>query len=68
MNRIVNMNVSIDPAGFAGPGDAALFGDVLSRFVGRYACFHYAIRLVLLVGNGGPIQRYAHSVQTGGWL
>lgn len=68
VNRIVNMNVSIDPAGFAGPGDVALFGDVLSRFVGRYACFHYAVRLVLHEGKGGPIQRYAHSVQTGGWL
>lgn len=68
VNRIVNVNVEIDPAGFAGPGDIALFGDVLSRFVGRYACFHYAVRLALQEGAGGPIRRYPPSVKMEGWL
>jgi len=68
IDRIVNVNVGIEPKEFAGPGDVALFGDVLSRFVGRYACFHYAVRLVLYEGVGGPIRRYPRTVKTGGWL
>ncbi|RQZ05611.1 type VI secretion system baseplate subunit TssF [Burkholderia sp. Bp9031] len=68
VDRIVNVNVGIEPVGFAGPGDIALFGDVLSRFVGRYACFHFAVRLVLYEGVGGPIRRYPCTIKTGGWL
>jgi type VI secretion system protein ImpG len=68
VDRIVNVNVGIEPAGFAGPGDVALFGDVLSRFVGRYASFHFAVRLVLYEGVGGPIRRYPCSIKTGDWL
>lgn len=68
VDRIVNVNVGIEPSGFAGQGDVALFGDVLSRFVGRYACFHYAVRLVLYEGVGGPIRRYPRAVKNGKWL
>ncbi|WP_081079103.1 type VI secretion system baseplate subunit TssF [Burkholderia territorii] len=68
VDRIVNVNVGIEPAGFAGPGDVALFGDVLSRFVGRYACFHFAVRLVMYEGVGGPIQRHPSTIKTGDWL
>ncbi|MDF3884870.1 type VI secretion system baseplate subunit TssF [Cupriavidus basilensis] len=51
MVREFAIHVEIDPAGFAGPGDVVLFGDVLSHFVGRYASYHYSVRLVL-VANG----------------
>ncbi|UVE69131.1 type VI secretion system baseplate subunit TssF [Burkholderia pyrrocinia] len=68
VDRIVNVNVGIEPSGFAGPGDVALFGDVLSRFVGRYACCHFAVRLVLYEGAGGPIRRYPCMSKTGDWL
>ncbi|WP_407971963.1 type VI secretion system baseplate subunit TssF [Burkholderia pyrrocinia] len=68
VDRIVNVNVGIEPSGFAGPGDVALFGDVLSRFVGRYACCHFAVRLVLYEGVGGPIRRYPCMSMTGDWL
>jgi type VI secretion system protein ImpG len=68
VDRIVNVNVGIELSGFAGPGDVALFGDVLSRFVGRYACFHFAVRLVLYEGFGGPVRRYPHVIKTGDWL
>jgi type VI secretion system protein ImpG len=68
VDRIVNVNVGIELSGFAGPGDVALFGDVLSRFVGRYACFHFAVRLVLYEGVGGPVRRYPHVIKTGDWL
>ncbi|WP_244831121.1 type VI secretion system baseplate subunit TssF [Caballeronia sp. TF1N1] len=47
MRREVRVYVRLDARAFDGPGDAALFGDVLSRFVGRYASFHHAMRLVL---------------------
>jgi type VI secretion system protein ImpG len=47
--RIIYVHVAIDATAFVGPGDVTLFGDVLSRFVGRYACHHYSVRLVLLV-------------------
>lgn len=68
VDRIVNVNVGIEPSGFAGSGDVALFGDVLSRFVGRYACFHFAVRLVLYEGVGGPSRRYPCTIKTGDWL
>ncbi|MCA8093808.1 type VI secretion system baseplate subunit TssF [Burkholderia anthina] len=68
VDRIVNVNVGIEPSGFAGSGDVALFGDVLGRFVGRYACSHFAVRLVLYEGVGGPIRRYPCMSKTGGWL
>ncbi|MET3218014.1 UNVERIFIED_ORG: type VI secretion system protein ImpG [Burkholderia territorii] len=68
VDRIVNVNVGIEPSGFAGPGDVALFGDVLSRFVGRYACFHFSVRLVLYEGVGGPSRRYPCTIKTGDWL
>ncbi|MGR3906607.1 type VI secretion system baseplate subunit TssF [Burkholderia sp. SR8] len=68
VERIVNVNVGIEPSGFTGPGDVALFGDVLNCFVGRYACFHYAVRLVLFEGVGGPVHRYPRAVKTGDCL
>ncbi|WP_250507817.1 type VI secretion system baseplate subunit TssF [Caballeronia sp. GAFFF3] len=43
----IRVHVRLDASAFDGPGDATLFGDVLSRFVGRYASFHHATRLVL---------------------
>ncbi len=49
--REIHIHVAIDAAAFAGSGDVALFGEVLSRFVGRYANFHHAVRLVL-TANG----------------
>jgi type VI secretion system protein ImpG len=68
IDRIVNVNIGIEPNDFGGSGDVALFGDVLSRYVGRYASFHYAVRLVLYEGVGGPIRRFPCTVKTGGWL
>nr|WP_290371052.1 type VI secretion system baseplate subunit TssF [Burkholderia diffusa] len=68
VDRIVNVHVGIELAGFAGAGDVTLFGDVLSRFVGRYACFHHDVRLVLHEGVGGTIRRFPKTVKTGGWL
>jgi type VI secretion system protein ImpG len=47
--RVVRLYVHLDATAFDGPGDTALFGDVLSRFVGRYACFHHAMQLVLSI-------------------
>ncbi|QSN62392.1 type VI secretion system baseplate subunit TssF [Caballeronia sp. M1242] len=47
----IRVHVRLDASAFAGPGDVALFGDVLSRFVGRYSSFHHATRLVLHVGG-----------------
>lgn len=46
--REVHIHVAIDAAAFAGAGDVALFGEVLSHFVGRYANFHHSVRLVLV--------------------
>lgn len=51
VHREIRMHVRLDPNGFDGPGDAALFGDVLGRFVGRYANFHHSMRLVLEVDD-----------------
>ncbi|POR47693.1 type VI secretion system protein ImpG [Paraburkholderia eburnea] len=47
MHREVRVHVDLDPTAFDGPGDAVLFGDVLNHFIGRYACFHHSMRLVL---------------------
>jgi type VI secretion system protein ImpG len=47
VHREIRMHVQLDSTAFDGLGDAVLFGDVLSRFVGRYACFHHSMRLVL---------------------
>jgi type VI secretion system protein ImpG len=49
--RVIYIYVAIDATTFAGTGDVTLFGDVLSRFVGRYACHHYSVRLVLIVDD-----------------
>ncbi|WP_250517527.1 type VI secretion system baseplate subunit TssF [Caballeronia sp. INDeC2] len=43
----IRVHVRLDATAFDGPGDATLFGDVLARFVGRYASFHHAMRLVV---------------------
>ncbi|WP_374626838.1 type VI secretion system baseplate subunit TssF [Pandoraea sp.] len=64
----VNLHVGINPAGFAGAGDTALFADVLHQFVGRYADVHYAIRLVFYEGVGGPVRRYPETKMMSGWL
>ncbi|MFC0399379.1 type VI secretion system baseplate subunit TssF [Paraburkholderia rhizosphaerae] len=66
--RTVNVNVGLQPSGFAGPGDVTLFGDVLNRFVGRYACVHFAVRLVVYEGVGGPVRRFPRSLKTSGRL
>lgn len=49
MQREIRMHIRLDATAFDGPGDAALFGDVLARFIGRYASFHHAMRLALEV-------------------
>lgn len=45
----VEVEVTLDPAGFTGPGDIALFGEVLNRFVARYTGANYGVQLVLVV-------------------
>lgn len=47
VHREIRVHIRLDATAFDGPGDAVLFGDVLSRFVGRYASFHHSMRLVL---------------------
>lgn len=47
IHREIRMHVRLDATAFDGPGDATLFGDVLSRFVGRYAGIHHSMRLIL---------------------
>jgi type VI secretion system protein ImpG len=47
--RVVCIHVELDAGGFDGPGDAVLFGDVLSHFLGRYASMQCAMQLVLTV-------------------
>ncbi|WP_321839665.1 type VI secretion system baseplate subunit TssF [Paraburkholderia bannensis] len=49
MHREVCVHVDLDPTAFDGPGDAMLFGDVLNHFIGRYACFHHSVRLILCI-------------------
>jgi type VI secretion system protein ImpG len=43
------IHVELDADGFDGPGDAALFGDVLNHFLGRYACLQCSMQLVLTI-------------------
>ncbi|WP_144161621.1 type VI secretion system baseplate subunit TssF [Paraburkholderia sp. BCC1885] len=45
--RVVRIHVDLDASAFAGPGDAVLFGDVLSHFLGRYAALQSSMQLVL---------------------
>ena len=47
--RIVCAHVELDATAFDGLGDAMLFGDVLNRFMGRYACFHHSMQLALMI-------------------
>ncbi|QCP53176.1 type VI secretion system baseplate subunit TssF [Trinickia violacea] len=49
VQRVICAHVELDATAFDGPGDAVLFGDVLSCFVGRYACFHHSMQLVLMI-------------------
>jgi len=49
VQRIACAYVELDATAFDGPGDAELFGDVLSHFMGRYACFHHSMQLVLVI-------------------
>ncbi|WP_341316948.1 type VI secretion system baseplate subunit TssF [Paraburkholderia sp. IMGN_8] len=49
VQRIACVHVELDATAFDGPGDAVLFGDVLNRFMGRYACFHLSMQLVLMI-------------------
>lgn len=46
---VVRIHVELDAVGFDGPGDVVLFGDVLSHFLGRYACLQYSVQLALTV-------------------
>jgi type VI secretion system protein ImpG len=64
--REFEIHVELDPAAFAGPGDVVLFGDVLSHFVGRYAGYHYSVRLVLHVNGQQTV--YAVTEFTGSGL
>lgn len=45
--QVVCIHVDLDAGGFDGPGDAVLFGDVLSHFLGRYASVQCSMQLVL---------------------
>jgi type VI secretion system protein ImpG len=47
--RIVRIHVDLDADGFDGPGDVALFGDVLNHFLGRYVSVQYSLQVVLTV-------------------
>jgi type VI secretion system protein ImpG len=49
LERRVEIEVTLDPGGFTGPGDIALFGEVLNRFVERYTGVNYGVQLVLIV-------------------
>lgn len=51
VQRVLWFHVELDATGFDGLGDATLFGDVLDRFVGRYACVHHDIQLVVTIGG-----------------
>jgi type VI secretion system protein ImpG len=51
----IRVHVGLDATAFDGHGDAMLFGDVLSRFVGRYASFHHAVRLVLSIDGSQTV-------------
>ncbi|WP_250511356.1 type VI secretion system baseplate subunit TssF, partial [Caballeronia sp. GACF4] len=58
------IHVRLDATAFDGPGDAALFGDVLSRFVGRYASFQHALRLMLEIDDKATLYPRGLSVNT----
>lgn len=47
--RVVRIHVDLDAGGFDGPGDAALFGDVLNYFLGRYASLQCSKQLLLTI-------------------
>ncbi|SDR11175.1 type VI secretion system baseplate subunit TssF [Paraburkholderia tuberum] len=47
--RVARIHVDLDANGFDGPGDAVLFGDVLSHFLGRYASLQCSMQLVLTI-------------------
>jgi len=49
--RIACIHVDLDAAGFDGPGDAVLFGDVLNHFLGRYASAQCSVQLVLSIDS-----------------
>ncbi|MBC8731985.1 type VI secretion system baseplate subunit TssF [Paraburkholderia sp. UCT2] len=51
VQRIACAYVELDPTAFDGPGDAALFGEVLNHFLGRYASLHVSMQLVLSIGG-----------------
>jgi hypothetical protein len=59
MLRVVCIHVDLDAGGFDGPGDAALFGDVLNHFLGRYASMQCSVQLMLTVD--GKETRYPRS-------
>ncbi|WP_052405838.1 type VI secretion system baseplate subunit TssF [Paraburkholderia heleia] len=47
--RVARFHVDLAAGGFDGPGDAVLFGDVLSYFLGRYASVQCSMQLVLTI-------------------
>jgi type VI secretion system protein ImpG len=49
LQLVGRIHVGLDAGGFDGPGDAALFGDVLNHFLGRYASLQCSIQLVLAI-------------------
>lgn len=63
LERGAEIEVTLCSGGFLGAGDVALFGDVLNRFMGRYASPHLFVRLVLRVD--GAETRYPQSVFDG---
>jgi type VI secretion system protein ImpG len=56
--RIIQIRVELDAAGFAGPGDMVLFGEILNHFVGRYADSHTAVQLVLVADGRETVFRH----------
>ncbi|MBK4714187.1 MULTISPECIES: type VI secretion system baseplate subunit TssF [Tenebrionibacter/Tenebrionicola group] len=51
--RGVRIEVTLDSAGFAGSGDIALFGEMLSRFFALYTDIHLFNQLVLILQPTG---------------
>ncbi|MGF6965134.1 type VI secretion system protein ImpG [Paraburkholderia sp. WC7.3g] len=49
VQRVARIHIELDAGGFDGPGDAVLFGDVLSHFLGRYASVQCSMQLVLTI-------------------
>lgn len=54
LRRGVEIEITLDPGGFMGAGDLTLFGDVLNRFIGRYASTQHFVQLVLWFGELSP--------------